>query len=44
MSFLLINVTFYDAINIIHDVNITPNSYTYTAKFVCVGVRISKDQ
>ena len=37
-------VTFYDAINIIHDVVITPNPYLHTAKFVIVDVRINKNQ
>ena len=35
---------FYDAINIIHDVIIIPYPYSYTAKFVFIGVRINKDQ
>ena len=37
-----LNVAFYDAVNIIHDVIITPNPFPYTAKFVFVGVRINK--
>ena len=44
MTFLRVNVMFYDAINIIHDVIITPNPYQYTAKFVFLGVRMNKDQ
>ena len=37
--FLRVNVTFYDAVNIIHDVITTPNPFPYTAKFMFVGVR-----
>ena len=33
-----VNVTFYDAVNMIHNV-ITPNLFPYTAKFMFVGVR-----
>ena len=44
MNFLWVNVTFYDAVNIVHDVIITLNPYPYTAKFVFVGDRINKDQ
>ena len=44
MNFLRVNVTFYDAVNIIHDVTITRNSYQFTAKILFVGVRITKDQ
>ena len=39
MHFLSVNVTFYDAVNMIHDVIGTDNSFTYTAKFIFVGVR-----
>ena len=38
MHFLLVNVTFYDAFNMIHDVTRTVNPYPYTAKFMFVGV------
>ena len=41
MNILLVKVTFYDAVNIIHDVIITPNSYPYSAKFVFAGVEIN---
>ena len=34
-----VNVTFYEAVNIIHDVITTPNPFPYTAKFMFVGVR-----
>ena len=44
MNFLRLNVTFHDAVNIIHDVILAPNPYTYTAKFMFVGVRPNKDQ
>ena len=35
---------FYDAVNIIHDVITTPNSFPYTAKFIFVSVRHNKTQ
>ena len=35
--FLRVNVTFYDAVNIIHDVITTPNPYPYTTKFMLVS-------
>ena len=38
MHFLRVKVTFYDELNVIHDVNTTPNPYPYTAKFIFVGV------
>ena len=40
--FSAVNVTFYDAVNMIHDVITTPNLYPYTAKFMFVGVRNNK--
>ena len=43
MNFLRVNIT-YDAVNIIHDVIITPKPFPYTAEFVFVGVRINKGQ
>ena len=39
MHFLRVNVTFYDAVNMIRDVIRTANPFQYTAKFVYVGVR-----
>ena len=39
MHFLRVNVTVYDAVNIIHDVITTPNPFPYTAKIMFVGVR-----
>ena len=44
MHFLRVNVTFYDAANMIDDVITTPDpfSYTRTAKFMFVGVRNNK--
>ena len=42
--FLWVNVTFYDAVNIIHDVITTPNPFPYTAKFMFVGVTNNKTQ
>ena len=44
MHILRINVTFYDAVNIIHDVIITRNPFPYTAKFMFVGVRHNATQ
>ena len=43
-AFLLVNLTFYDAMNIIHDVITTPNPFPYTDKFMFVGVRHNKTQ
>ena len=44
MLFLRVNVTFYDAVNMIHDVITTANQFPYTAKFMSVGVRSNKTQ
>ena len=44
MHFLRVNVTFYDAVNMIHDVNTTANPSPSTAKFTCVGARNNKTQ
>ena len=44
MHFLQVNVTFYDAVNMIHEVITTANSLPYTAKFMFVGVRNNKTQ
>ena len=41
---LRVNVTFYDAVNTMHDVIETPNPFPYTAKFMFVGVRHNKTQ
>ena len=41
---LRVNVKFYDAVNIIHDVITTPNPFPYTAKFTFVGVRNNEAQ
>ena len=38
------NITFYDAVNIIHDVITTRNAFPYTAKFMFVGVRSNETQ
>ena len=43
-AFLRVNVTFYDAVNIIRDVITTANPFPYTAKFMFVGVRNYKSQ
>ena len=39
MHFLRVNVTFYDAVNVIHDVIKAANPIPYTANFHFVGVR-----
>ena len=44
MHFLLVNVTFYDAVNMIHDVITTANLFPYTAKFMFDCVRNNKTQ
>ena len=38
------NVTFYDAVNMIYYVIRTANAFPYTAKFMFVGVRNNKTQ
>ena len=44
MYFLRLNVMFYDAVNIIHDVIRTVNPFPYTAKFMFVVVRNNKTE
>ena len=44
MHFLRVNVTFYDAVNMIHDVITTANLLPCTAKFMSDGVRNNKTQ
>ena len=44
MHFLRVNVTFYDAVNMIHDVITTANPFSFTAKLMFVGVRNNKIQ
>ena len=46
MHFLQLNVTFYDAVNMIHYVitRHNPFPYTCTAKFMFVGVRNNNTQ
>ena len=44
MHFLRVNVTFYDAVNMIHDVITSANPFPYTAKFIFVGVTNDKTQ
>ena len=39
MHFWRVNVTFYDAVNMIHYVITTRDPFPYTAKFMFVGVR-----
>ena len=40
--FLRVNVTFYNAVNMIYDVIRTANSLLYSAKFMFVGARSNK--
>ena len=44
MQFLRVNVTFDDAVSVIHDVIKTANPFPYTAKFIFVGVTNNKTQ
>ena len=44
MHFLRVNVTFYDAVNMIHDDIETASSFPYTAKFMFAGVRNNKTE
>ena len=44
MHFLRVNVTFYNAANMIHGVITTANPFPYTTKFMFVGVRNNKTQ
>ena len=46
MHFLRVNVTFYEAVNVIHDVITKANPFPYSAKFISkfVGVRNNKTQ
>ena len=41
-AFSGVNVTFYDAVNAIHDVITTANPIPYTAKFMFAGGRDNK--
>ena len=42
--FLWVNVTFHDAVNVIHDVFTTTSPFPYSDKFMFVGVRNDKTQ
>ena len=44
MHFLRVNVTFYDAVRMIHDVITTANRFPYTTKFMFVDVRNNQTQ
>ena len=44
MHFLRVNITFYDAVNVIHNVITTANPIPYTVKFMFVGGRNDKTQ
>ena len=43
MHFLQVNITFYDVVNVIHDIT-TADPIPYTAKFMFNGVRNNKTQ
>ena len=43
-AFCAVNVTFYDAVNMIHDVITTANQFPYTVKFTFDGARNNKTQ
>ena len=42
MHFLQVNITFYDAVSVIHDVTTTANQIPYTYEFMLVGSRSNK--
>ena len=44
MHLLRVNVTFYDAVSVMHDVITIANPIPYTVKFMFVGVRNNKTQ
>ena len=44
MHILRVNITFYDAVNIIHDVITIRNPFPYTAKFMFVAVGNNETQ
>ena len=44
MHFVRVNVTFYDAVNMIHDVITTANLFSYTAKLMFERARNNKTQ
>ena len=44
MHCVLVNVTFYDAINIFHDVITTADLFPYTAKFMFDSARNNKTE
>ena len=44
MHFLRVNITLYDAVNVIHDVISTANPFPDTAKLMYVSVRNNKTQ
>ena len=41
-AILRVNFTFYDAVNVSHDVITKANPFSYTAKFIFVGVTNDK--
>ena len=44
MHFLRVYITFYDAVNMIHDVITAANIFPYTAKFMFDGTRNNKTE
>ena len=44
MHFLRVNVTFYDAVNVIHEANTKANLFPYTPKLMFDGDKNNKTQ
>ena len=44
MHFLLVNVTFFDAFNMTHDIISAANPFPHAAKFMLVGVNNNTQQ
>ena len=44
MHFLRVNMTFYDAVSIVHDIITTANPFPCSAKFMYAGDRNNKTQ
>ena len=42
MDFLRVNVTFYDAVRMIHEFIRTANPFPYTAKFMLEKIKLNK--
>ena len=44
MHFLPVNITFNDAVSMIHDIHATANPFPYTATFMFIRVRNNKTE